>query len=62
MTMTDRSPQVATAGDAGQIRVWDPRTGRTWLMCTLPSDNAAIAGMILNGSPDLRHRLTRSWI
>lgn len=23
---------VATAGDAGQIRVWDPRTGRTWMI------------------------------
>jgi WD40 repeat protein/serine/threonine protein kinase len=23
---------VATAGDRGQIRVWDPRTGRTWLI------------------------------
>jgi WD40 repeat protein/tRNA A-37 threonylcarbamoyl transferase component Bud32 len=25
---------VATAGDAGQIRVWDPRTKRTWLVLT----------------------------
>lgn len=25
---------VATAGDAGQVRVWDPRTGRTWAVLT----------------------------
>jgi WD40 repeat protein len=23
---------VATAGEAGQVRVWDPRTGRTWMI------------------------------
>lgn len=25
---------VATAGDAGDVRVWDPRTGRTWVVLT----------------------------
>ncbi len=25
---------VATAGDAGEVRVWDPRTGRTWALLT----------------------------
>jgi WD40 repeat protein len=25
---------VATAGDAGQVRVWDPRSGRTWAVLT----------------------------
>ncbi|MCE9561115.1 MAG: serine/threonine protein kinase [Planctomycetes bacterium] len=27
---------VASAGLAGQIRVWDPRTGRTWAILTAP--------------------------
>ncbi len=39
---------VATAGDAGQIRLWDPRTGRTWLV--LSGHTGAVNGLAF--SPD----------
>ncbi|MBN9121464.1 MAG: protein kinase, partial [Planctomycetes bacterium] len=39
---------VATAGDAGEIRVWDPRTGRTWL--ALVGHVGAVHGLAF--SPD----------
>jgi WD40 repeat protein len=39
---------VATAGDAGTVRVWDPRTGRTWL--TLEGHAGAVHGLAF--SPD----------
>jgi WD40 repeat protein/serine/threonine protein kinase len=39
---------VATAGDAGQIRLWDPRTGRTWLV--LAGHLGAVHGLAF--SPD----------
>ncbi|HEV3437832.1 MAG TPA: protein kinase, partial [Gemmata sp.] len=39
---------VATAGDAGEIRVWDPRTGRTWVVLT--GINSRVRGVAF--SPD----------
>ncbi|HEY1187504.1 MAG TPA: protein kinase [Gemmata sp.] len=39
---------VATAGDAGRVRVWDPRTGRTW--ATLTGHDGAVLGLAF--SPD----------
>jgi WD40 repeat protein/serine/threonine protein kinase len=39
---------VATAGDSGRIRVWDPKTGRTWL--TLSGHETAVVGIAF--SPD----------
>lgn len=39
---------VATAGDAGQIRVWDPRTGRTWAVLT--GNTERVNGIVF--SPD----------
>ncbi len=39
---------VATAGDAGRVRVWDPRTGRTWV--TLTGHAGAVSGLAF--SPD----------
>jgi WD40 repeat protein/serine/threonine protein kinase len=34
---------AATAGDAGQVRVWDPRTNRTWV--TLDGHTGAVAAL-----------------
>ncbi len=39
---------VATGGDGGRVRVWDPRTGRTWV--TLTGHEGAVSG--LDFSPD----------
>ncbi len=39
---------VATAGDAGVVRIWDPRTGRTWAI--LHGNAARITGVAF--SPD----------
>jgi WD40 repeat protein/serine/threonine protein kinase len=39
---------VATAGDGGQVRVWDPRSGRTWAV--LVGNVGAIRGLAF--SPD----------
>ncbi len=39
---------VATAGDLGQVRVWDPRTGRTWAV--LVGNGKAVLGVAF--SPD----------
>jgi WD40 repeat protein len=39
---------IATSGDAGQIRMWDPRTGRTWL--ALIGHTGAVHGLAF--SPD----------
>ncbi|AMV29646.1 Serine/threonine-protein kinase PknB [Gemmata sp. SH-PL17] len=39
---------VATAGDGGRVRVWDPRTGRTW--ATLSGHEGAVLGLAF--SPD----------
>jgi WD40 repeat protein/serine/threonine protein kinase len=37
---------VATAGDAGSIRLWDSRTGRTWLV--LNGHSGAVHGLAFN--------------
>ena len=39
---------VATAGDTGRVRVWDPRTGRTWV--TLTGHEGTVLGLAF--SPD----------